>query len=248
MDLRRGLRLELGLCPRCPRPQGCCQPSMSQRLRVRAPSARCGCSDCHHHGADSGLPSGRTEAFPGASGGLWERSRLCLPQLRQRRPALSFPSSLFQEVWGGGEARPSRGEAPGSSTCCALAAPTAMPGASPTSFQNVCPQDHPARRQHPRLRHRPGNWGRAMRTGLSKVKELARGWRLRFELGPAWPEAWVHSGQGRPPPQAATTLASFLFTSRLMNGFSCVDAYLSYCQHLGQCLAQGWCLTSFLNG
>ena len=160
----------------------------------------------------------------------------------------AFPSSLFQEVWGGAEAWPSRGEAPGSGTCCAPATPAAMPGASPTSLQDMCPQDHPARRQHPCLRHRPGNWGRAVRTDLSKVKELGRGWRLRSELGPAWPEAWVHSGQGRPPPPAPTTLASFLLTSRLMNDFSWVDAYLLYCQHLGQCLAQGWCLTSFLNG
>lgn len=55
-----------------------------------------------------------------------------------------------------------------------------------------------------------------MRTGLSKVKGLGRGWRLRSELGPAWP---VHSGQDLPPPQAATTLGSFLFTSRLMSDF-----------------------------
>lgn len=159
-----------------------------------------------------------------------------------------LPKLTLSRGLGGAEARPSRGEAPGSGTCCALAAPATMPGASPTSLQDVCPQDHPARRHHPCLRHRPGNWGPAVRTGLSKVKELGRGWRLRSELGPAWPEAWVHSGQGRPPPPAATTLASFLLTSRLMNDFSWVDAYLLYGQHLGQCLAQGWCLTSFLNG
>ena len=73
--------------------------------------------------------------------------------------------------------------------------------------------------------HRPGNWGPAMRTGLSKAKDIGRGWRLRSELGPAWPEAGC-SVQGLPPPQAATMLASFLFTSRLMNDFSCVHAYL----------------------
>lgn len=114
--LRWGPRLELGLCPRCPRPQGCCQPSMSQRPRVRAADAAIAIVTVRAQGY---LQS--AEAFPGASGGLWEKSRPCLPQLRQRRTPPPPPtSSLFQEVWGGAEARPSRGEAPGSGTCWRL--------------------------------------------------------------------------------------------------------------------------------
>lgn len=114
--LRRGPRLQPEAAP--------FSSSMSQGL----PERHCAWSDRHRHSEGSGPPSGSTEAFPGASGGLWERSWPCLPELRQQ--PLVLPKPLFQEGSGGAEARPCGVKLPGSGTCCALAAP-ATPGASP---------------------------------------------------------------------------------------------------------------------